>query len=91
MVKDIYGGHIYREAINGDWFVCQTKSSKKIYVEAPSRKAAELLIHEVYSRDESKWTPNRTSGKFPGDRIYVKHLEIEKRSSSLEKLVEDSV
>jgi len=91
MVRNIYSGYIGREAINGDGFVCQTESLEKIYVSAHDENTAELLIHEVYGRNESKWTPNRTSEKFLGDKVYVKGLKIEEKSSVLEKLVEDSV
>jgi hypothetical protein len=90
MVNQVYSGYVVREAINGDGFICETKSEKRIYVKAYSEETAELLIHEVYGRNESKWTSNRTSDKFLGDKVYINNLRVED-DRSLEKLVEDSI
>ena len=95
MTKGIYSGHIVREYLNGEDFICMYDSDKKIFVKAWDKISADLLIHEVYGRNQEKWTPNRTSDKFPGDKIYIKDLKLEedgnKYSHNLEKLVEDSM
>ena len=88
MAKQIYGGYIMREYLDANDFIGEVKSNNKIFVKAWDINSANLLIHEVYSRNEKKWTPNRTSDKFLGDKVYVGNLKV---YSDLGQLIEDSL
>lgn len=96
MSEQIYGGYIVREYFGHDDMIYQTTSGERIFVKASGREAAELLIHEVYSKDQRRWTQNRTSQKFLGDKVFVEDLKTaeeliaehgEEYKKSLEKRV----
>jgi len=70
----IYGGYIVREFFDSHGWMSEIKSEKRMCVKATSKEAAELMMHEVYARNEVKYIPNRTSNKFPGDKVSVKDI-----------------
>ena len=77
MVGQIYGGCIVRAYIGHDDFILTSRSKERVFVRAINKEYAELLIHEAYNKNQIRWTPHRTSHKFPGDRIFIEDLKNE--------------
>ena len=71
---NLYGGYIAREFFDSMDQMSEIQSEKRVCVEAPSRGSAELIIHEVYGRNEEKYT-RRTSKNAPGDKVSVRDLK----------------
>ena len=74
-MENLYGGYITREYFCSDDRIHESVSEKRMCVEAASKEAAELIMHEVYARNETKYIPNRTSKNSPGDKVSVRDLK----------------
>jgi len=81
----LYGGQVVREFFCSDDYICEDVSRERIIVEAFGEEAAELLIHEEYARNESRYT-NRAGCL--GDKVYVKGLKLIEKPVLTDKLIE---
>ena len=76
--KKIYEGSIVREwySIANDCDMIQ-EPKLKIYVKIlDGLDFARFLIYAIYRKNEGNWTPNRTSVKFPDDKIFIRNVRV---------------
>jgi hypothetical protein len=88
-MENLYGGYIVREYFCSDDRIHESVSEKRICVEATSKEAAELIMHEVYARNETKYIPNRTSKNSLGDKVSIRDIVLVEDVKSIDDILEE--